>query len=377
MNPRSEPTGPAPKPRPAAAVTNRRIAGYWSIMWEGRAGYARRWVGLDHRGDPEVITCDHDSDAPLCPTCVGRLGDVLLDVPALLWDLWLAETRDVRFVEHGTRAEDEPSEGGGWPWNERAAKARGELQRAVTEFARAMLQGVETTGPRRYGELAHQLRHQLGRIARHDTAPGWAHRLSRAVAGGHRAIDRPADRWYFGECPKCGAPITGDRTRDPRAIIECPRHPECSYRAEMEDHQRAQLEAGADRWLTVDELVGAIARAGGQVVTRDQISRWARHGGLPRESQPVPRWVDGTIITDTVDTHRLGDVLAYADGDRILPDTVSTPEVALALGVSEAGVRQLVHRGELTPLKGATKPLRFRRAVVDRVLAARGLRPLA
>jgi hypothetical protein len=364
-DPRSEVT----RCRSDAAQTNPRLSGYWSIMWEGRAGYGRRWVGLDHKGDPEVIVCDHDSTDVLCPACTARLGDVLADVPALLWDLWLAETRDVRFVEHGSMT-DQDGGAGAWPWNERAAKARANLQRTVVAFAQAMSFDVDT--PTRYGELVTELRHAAGRIARHEDAQGWASRLSRSVAGAHRAIDRPVDRWCLGSCPDCGQDIYGERTRDPHAVVECP-EADCHYRATLADHQSTKLAAGHDQWLTPTELVGAIACGTDQVVTRAQIERWFRHDGLPREPQPRHRWVDGQIVTEFVDAHRLGDVLAYAEGERTARDTMSTPEVALDFGVDEATVRQWVRRGLLKPLKSGAKPLRFRRVTIDQF--RRGHRP--
>jgi excisionase family DNA binding protein len=50
--------------------------------------------------------------------------------------------------------------------------------------------------------------------------------------------------------------------------------------------------------------------------------------------------------------------------------TLTTAEAALVLGISPAGVRQLVHRGRLRPVL-MSKPRRFRWADVEAVRVAR------
>lgn len=54
-----------------------------------------------------------------------------------------------------------------------------------------------------------------------------------------------------------------------------------------------------------------------------------------------------------------------------MTDTWTTPEVAALLGISSAGVRQLVHRGRLHPVRGGGRPLRFRWLDVERLRVSR------
>ena len=53
-----------------------------------------------------------------------------------------------------------------------------------------------------------------------------------------------------------------------------------------------------------------------------------------------------------------------------MTDALTTAEAALVLGITPAGVRKLVERGQLAPVLGG-KPLRFRWLDVERLRAAR------
>lgn len=362
----------ASTPRPVPPEPTRPIAGYWSIEWEGRAGYSRKWHGLTtdpgKPPKPTRIYCNHDADQPLCHDCTQDLAAVLDDIPDLLYQLHLAEIRDTQFVEHGAAADaDGNLNAGGRPWNERAAKARAQLADVLYTVGGATQQAGPTAS-----QTARQIRAHLGRLARRQDMPEYASRISTAAAHAHAVIDRPSRPWYYGRCPKCGQHLYAERATDPATIITC-RQDGCTYAARLDDHQRAQLHAGEDRWLTEDELVGAIAKAGDdeETVTREQIRRWFKSEGLPRETRERPKLVDGRIVVETVDVFRLGDVLAYARGERVPTGTQTAAEVAVLFGVTEAAVWQWVRRGVLEPVARRKKPLRFRNEDVDRLRIAR------
>jgi excisionase family DNA binding protein len=48
--------------------------------------------------------------------------------------------------------------------------------------------------------------------------------------------------------------------------------------------------------------------------------------------------------------------------------SLTTPEVATALGIGEPAVRKLVQRGRLAPLRPGARPLRFHEAAVAALL---------
>lgn len=287
-----------------------------AVGWGGGGWYSRPWTGLStengHVGKPVLVVCDHAADQPVCPDCRWLLAQVLDDVPALLWDLELAEVKDVRFIEHGSFQHDRTEAEVVLPWNERATKARLRLAFELRAAADACLRHDE----RRPANLARRLRRHLPILVRRDDAPEWAARISHAASWAHAAIDRPPSPWYYGPCPKCRRDLYQERVEDPEARVECAQ-PDCDYAAELADHRLTQLDAGEDRLLTVGELVGAITSAG-EAVNRDQINNWIRREGLPRERRVRPRMLaGGHLANHEVYVYRLGDVRRLAlDAER-------------------------------------------------------------
>jgi excisionase family DNA binding protein len=187
-----------------------------------------------------------------------------------------------------------------------------------------------------------------------------AEQISRAVVHGRTVIDRPRDVIFYGVCPTCTGDIWQERVdpHDRDARIVCPRG--CGYTVPYAEHEQAALDAGEDRWLTLDELVGAIHSAG-EVVSRKQILRWVEREGLPREQRARPQLVGGEIQSVEVDVYRLGDVRQLAADAETDRKSLTTSQVANLLGVSEAAVRKMVERGTLVPNRPGAKPLRFTR----------------
>ena len=312
-----------------------------------------RWRGL-RQGKPVIIHCHDHTEFGLCPDCLADFDNVLVDAPHLLDDLDIAIAGETRFVEHGFLFDSGTDHMGVTP-----------LVTAYHRLAQALALAGEWFNWRHPEQLARLLHANLNHLANDPHLPNIAHTISTAAARAHRVIERPDDWAYFGPCPDCNTDIYGLReTIDtPDARVKCRA---CDYSELMIDHQRAQLDAGDDRMLTIDELVGAITRVG-EVVTRKQILKFVAHEGVTREWRQVPTLIDTELHVDQVEVYRLGDIRVLADGENPANiGTITCREVARQFGVTEAAVWKLVERNQLEPVRRASKPLRFKLAEVER-----------
>jgi hypothetical protein len=261
----------------------------WRVYFDS-ANYRRGWTDLPE--DP-LVDCDDDHTAPdgwLCEPCRKQVRRLLNLVPALLYDLNLAATRQSVFVEGGTRTTaDDVSP---LPYDEAAS-------RAIRTLKKLMKAGDLAEAARNARHLARFQPH-----LRHPRVRDWSYQLSRAVRAGLRVIERPEPSVYYGPCPQCADDLYGPRDWP---VVSC----ECSYQKPADDHRKDALALGEDRWLTVGELVGAITSAG-ETVTRNQIGSWIRTRGLPREQANRPIWRDGALVERQLWVYRLGDVRELA-----------------------------------------------------------------
>lgn len=287
----------------------------WAMNFDA-SGYTRPWAGVtgEHR-TPIIVDCRHpqgDDHAYLCLICTNDLQAVLSDIPALLFDLDVAIVQDTRFVQHGTQTgrpkprhdPDDDSKGGApLGFNDRASTARIRLTQALHAAVADRLAIPDTPAA-----IARQLHRSVNRIRYHQHIADLARDITAAVARAHKVIDAPPSLWYYGTCPLCGHDIYQQRIHhsDDQTRVTCT-YPSCDYTARPIDHNRKQLDAGDDRWMTVGELVAAITAAE-EVVTRDQINGWIRRDGLPREERALTQWVDGRLVSKPVWVYRLGDV---------------------------------------------------------------------
>lgn len=301
---------------------------------------------------PNVLVCDHGrpDGMTLCPDCAAQLERALGDVPALMADLTLAFTKQVRFVENGApdepapEGEEDPDYTGVYteesplPYNQTASKATRRLWQALggepVDRSRQLLGDWKTT-------LRHPDLHML------------AGRVTAAVASAHQVIDRPPTYMPYGQCPKCHNQIKQERVdpEDPNGRVECP----CGYTAALDDHNRAQLDLGENVHYTETELLRVLAD-GGEPAKRHEVNNLINRQGLPREKGQRRRWVDGRQEPYEVDVYRLGDVRDALSGK---PISLTSDQVAQTLNVSTAAVRKMVERGDLKPIHPGARPLRF------------------
>lgn len=250
--------------------------------------YGHQWQ-VDVTDDGGIVECGeaHEmQNSYLCENCKKLVLEILGDLPALMYDLSLAATRQSLFVQRGTQLTDDDVSP--LPYDEAASRCVEDLCKllGVTGIALAAQQARWLAADQPY-LLKPQVR-------------DWAHRLSLASRRGHRIIERPEPLFYFGPCPACSVDLYGPREW---AVVVC----SCGYQKTAEDHRRDALSLGEDRWLTVGELVGAITLAG-ETVTRDQIGSWIRTKGIPRELGLRPVWRDGVLVDRFLFVYRLGDI---------------------------------------------------------------------
>lgn len=126
-------------------------------------------------------------------------------------------------------------------------------------------------------------------IAAWDQAGAMADAIASAVSAAHRAIDRPADRWYAGRC-SAEYPTADD------VMVECPqelyantesgtvRCPRCRTTHVVSDRRRILLDAAEDMLLTAAEAARAVVvwtdyeRGENKLVQR--ISKWRERGRI-------------------------------------------------------------------------------------------------
>lgn len=256
----------------------------WRVYFDSD-GYRCGWGDLPE--DP-LVKCDGHTapDGWLCEQCRRQVRHLLNLVPALLYDLNLAATRQSVFVEGGTRLTDDDVSP--LPYDEAAS-------RAIRSLMKLMKAGDLAEAAQKARWLAAFQPH-----LRHPQVREWSFRLSRALRTGLRIIERPEPSVYYGPCPQCAGDLYGPRDW---AVVSCG----CGYQKPADDHRKDALALGEDRWLTVGELVGAITSAG-ETVTRNQIGSWIRTRGLPRELANRPIWRDGALVERRLYVYRLGDV---------------------------------------------------------------------
>lgn len=313
---------------PVAPDKPQTITGYWSLRTDGRGDWRSEWHAVDIAPNTQDksthvarIACtpkhlQDDDQAGLCHVCTQDLKALLADVPKLLHHLQIAIVGDHRFVEHGSYIAKVRADDVSLDWGERASTARRRLLDKLVDLCDAT--GVEMT--RQPIVLNHRLRTidaHLGQLVQRADAPKLAGAFSRAVIEAHRAIDRPADVVYYGDCPKCHKAIHAERVTDPDDVIKCG-HVDCDHSISLKRYQDKFVADARGKLHTVGELVTAINYAGVSV-TRDQIKGWVRRDTLTARTIPDPdgpKWEDVNgerrLVRKTITGYPLREALTLA-----------------------------------------------------------------
>lgn len=355
-----------PQPTLVPVYVRRRIATYRSDPWAGVVN------ADDHPAS--IITCTanghHLDDEFICHDCSMELERHLWDLPAIVRDLAAAVGKESRFQQRGMRRRPDDHDDGSdrqpeapLPFDLNAARAIDRIAKimpwpSLHSRAAAAQHPVEAIT-----RCSFWLRDHMADVLRKPDVAEFAEKLSRAVVRARQIIDRPRDVVYYGTCPECSTELLLERVA-PSGTVRCP-SPTCPWQEPFEAFQQAAAVAGADRWLTEDELIGAVTAAG-EVVTRRQLKQWIDHDGLARDVRVTPTLVNDEIQTTEEPTYRLGDVLERAAQAEAEAHSIPSPLAAVMLGISEAALRKRVERGQLVPIRPGAKPLRFRREEIEK-----------
>jgi hypothetical protein len=330
----------------------------------------RGWDGVDEGLKPAgSIGCETDGhskgDRFLCDACAAELERHLRDVPQLVQDLVVAFHKDVNFGEPTGESNPEESP---LAYGVGARKAIDRLRNALP-FSSDISRVRSHYHPQIVASTAKWMQANLKDWLLKPEIDRMAGRIAHACIYARNVIDKPKDVVYYGPCPACHKDLRQERVdrNDKQAMISCSH---CSYTVKYSEHELNSINAGADRWLTPDEMIGTV-RSGDKLVTRRELMWWITRDGLPRETRNRPTLVNGELALRPVDVYRLGDVLelaAAAERDR---NSLTTPQAAEYLQTSEANIRQMVKRGKLEPNDRNRHPLRFTRENLDKTRASR------
>lgn len=228
------------------------------------------------------------------------LMKVLERVPDMLEDLEITITRTdaLRPQNLGTSGHKERVV----PFNQRASDARVNLSTAVRTYALRV--AIVTRVPAPHGPTA-----QSRYLVRHlpafaDDAPS-IHGIYSAVVGAsdaaRRAIDRPQERRYAGQC-ECGARLYAPDTAQ---MVTCR---QCSLEWPVEEVRAWMMEQARDTLGSAAELARLLPWFNGEPVKSSTISRWAQRGKLQ------------TVMVEGQPKFRVGDVLELHAAATAPPD---------------------------------------------------------
>lgn len=232
------------------------------------------------------------------------LDRTLGDLPALLDDLEVAVTKQVRFAPAPTPAGDGSESP--VPFSDPASGARHRVEYAVCGVAGLLWHSLTgQAAPFRSVRAAGLwLQSNLGKMALDPNGEEMLHRIGDAVRRAYQIIDRPPSWQYLGRCPTCRADLHAQRGEN---TVTC-NH--CGWSAPVGQVVQEALDNAEDQLLTDGELVGAVSLGGEETVTRRQIQYWREKGRL--EVHVSARWRDTTGRLEQVQVSRLGDVIELA-----------------------------------------------------------------
>lgn len=229
-------------------------------------------------------------DAFVCAPCIDDLEVCLGDVPGLEEDLTVLVMRQARFGSGGG------GERSRLPFNPPAADRLAHLNSALVSAVKQITEQRGLPKPQLVGASAvsRWLLSNVRAVAMDEGGGDIVADIKREHVAAMRAIDRPKDRLFIGNCDKCATPMHAPEDRDEYVCRTCTTEYVVSERVEQ---IRAKIR---ERLCTVGQLVQVCGSQYERVkVSRHQVNRLVAKGRLVRRGSDR----DGDAL------YRAGDLL--------------------------------------------------------------------
>lgn len=205
----------------------------------------------------------------LCSSCCDRLESLLREVPSLVTELATTASKQARIGNAGGGAGLARERS---PINFGAVEVADNLANVLTTWAR----DVTNELPLVPGYAAAALLANIDVIRRHPAVNELTDEISDAINQARRAIDRPADRTYLGQCL---VPTPDDQGRDVTCLAELWAKPDattatcktCGGSQDVADRKQWLLDEAKPMLVTVKEASRYLGRFGTIDVTEASI----------------------------------------------------------------------------------------------------------
>ena len=256
--------------------------------------------------------CEAQQDASLlCSACCDRLERELGDVAAIIGELDITLSKQARIGVAGAPGLARERT----PINVGAMNAAGDLANTLMTWARdvsseqwrpsdadLMVVGGRTKASARY-LLAH-----VPEIRRHPAVVELVDEISDAIHQARRAVDRPADRVYLGQCLMETPDNEGRQVTCLAELYARPQAHEvrcsvCSTEHPVAERRAWLLTRASDMLVTVKEASSYLGEIGGIKVTESSIRGYLHRGARLQYHAPVEakRFRLGDLLTVVLD----------------------------------------------------------------------------
>lgn len=237
--------------------------------------------------------CDAPQDQGLaCHSCTSRLERELSEVAAIVAELDISLSKQARIGSSG-----EGKQGKGWqrekvPIDVGAMQAADNLGNVLTTWARDLLEteNGRWTTPLMVSRTpavtsSRALLVMIPTIRRHPAVVELVDEITDAIGQARRAVDRPADRVYLGQCM---VPTPDEDGREVTCLAELYARPNasevtckvCGAEHEVGEHRAWLLQRAADMIVTVREASLYLGEVGGIKVSQASIRGYLHRGKL-------------------------------------------------------------------------------------------------
>lgn len=230
------------------------------------------------------------SQSLLCSSCCDKIERELSSVPGLVEDLQITMSKQAKIGNGGKAGKGSTHEK--WPINMGAVEAADNLGNVLTTWARDLL---ETSGGRWDLLLAASTAHpttvsralllMIPTIRRHPAVVELVDEITDAIAQARRAVDRPADRQYLGQCLM---ETPDDEGRQVTCLAELYARVNandvtckvCGAEHPVGERRAWLLARAADMIVTVKEASSYLGEVGGIKVSQSSIRGYLHRGRL-------------------------------------------------------------------------------------------------